>query len=89
MIELQVELRRINRNSIQIGRDLVDPGHRTPPDAVPFGASEWKCHDPATCYAAMLLRPFARQSAPMPESRRLNLAMKLGGEDGIRAIARH
>jgi hypothetical protein len=39
--ELQVELRHINRYSIQIGRDLVDPGHRTPPDAVIFGASEW------------------------------------------------
>jgi hypothetical protein len=39
MIELQVELRHINRDSVQIGCDLVDPGHRTPPGAFPFGAS--------------------------------------------------
>ena len=36
---LQVELRRIHRNAIQVGRDFVDPGHLTPPDAGLFAAS--------------------------------------------------
>jgi hypothetical protein len=39
MIELQVELGHMNRYSKQIWRDLVDPGHRPPPDAVPLPAS--------------------------------------------------
>jgi len=38
MIELQVELRRINGNSEQVGCDLINPGHLTPPEAIPFSA---------------------------------------------------
>jgi hypothetical protein len=39
MIELQVDLRNVNRHAKQIWRNLVDPGHRPPPDAAAVAAS--------------------------------------------------